>query len=61
MNQESKYLVIQGVPAVGAVHELVRLFEEHGTIEEHRLLDDYPSEQFTDVHLIKFEKILSAR
>ena len=61
MNQESKYLLVQGVPAVGATQELVKLFAIHGTITEYRILDDYPAEHFTEVYLVRFEKIQAAR
>ena len=52
---------MQGVPSVGAMDELVRLFAMYGTIEEYRLLDEYPAEEFTDVYWIKYRKIQSAR
>ena len=61
MNQESKYLLVQGVPAVGTSQELVKLFAIHGAISEYRILDDYPAEHFTEIYLIKFEKIQAAR
>ncbi|XP_077159049.1 RNA-binding protein 48 [Paroedura picta] len=61
INLESRYLLIQGVPALGVMKELVELFALYGTIEEYNPLDDYPSEEFTEVYLIKFQKIQSAR
>ncbi|XP_067648796.1 RNA-binding protein 48-like [Haliotis asinina] len=61
VNQESKYLLVQGVPAVGGCAELVKLFAVYGAIEEYRILDDYPAEEFTEVYLFKFKKIQSAR
>ncbi|XP_046551148.1 LOW QUALITY PROTEIN: uncharacterized protein LOC124260868 [Haliotis rubra] len=61
VNQESKYLLVQGVPAVGGVEELVKLFAVYGAIEEYRILDDYPAEEFTEVYLFKFKKIQFAR
>ncbi|XP_060798746.1 RNA-binding protein 48 isoform X2 [Neoarius graeffei] len=41
--------------------ELVQLFALYGVIEEYRVLDEYPAEQFTEVYLIKFQKLTSAR
>ncbi|XP_054847920.1 RNA-binding protein 48 isoform X2 [Eublepharis macularius] len=41
--------------------ELVEQFALYGTIEEYNPLDDYPAEEFTEVYLIKFQKIQSAR
>ncbi|XP_041366432.1 RNA-binding protein 48-like [Gigantopelta aegis] len=61
VNHESHYVLVQGVPAVGASHELVKLFALYGAIDEYRILDDYPSEDFTEVYLICFKKIQSAR
>jgi len=61
INQESKYLLVQGVPSVGVRKELIELFAIYGAIEEYRYLDEYPSEEFTDVYWIKFQKIQAAR
>ncbi|XP_046342744.2 uncharacterized protein LOC124123586 [Haliotis rufescens] len=61
VNQESRYLLVQGVPAVGGCAELVKLFAVYGAIEEYRILDEYPAEEFTEVYLFKFLKIQSAR
>ncbi|KAL8165175.1 UNVERIFIED_CONTAM: hypothetical protein K2H54_032484 [Gekko kuhli] len=61
INLESRYLLIQGVPALGVMKELVELFALYGTIEEYNPLDDYPAEEFTEVYLIKFQKIQCAR
>ncbi|XP_013908385.1 PREDICTED: RNA-binding protein 48 isoform X2 [Thamnophis sirtalis] len=61
VNLESRYLLIQGVPALGVMKELIELFALYGTIEEYNPLDGYPAEEFTEVYLIKFLKISSAR
>ncbi|XP_064410141.1 RNA-binding protein 48 [Latimeria chalumnae] len=61
INLESRYLLVQGVPAVGVMKELVELFALYGTIEEYRALDEYPAEKFTEVYLMKFQKLQSAR
>ncbi|KAK9957545.1 hypothetical protein ABG768_011786 [Culter alburnus] len=61
INLESRYLLVQGVPAIGVMSELVQLFALYGVIEEYRALDEYPAEQFTEVYLIKFQKLTSAR
>uniref|UniRef100_H3APZ3 RNA binding motif protein 48 n=1 Tax=Latimeria chalumnae TaxID=7897 RepID=H3APZ3_LATCH len=60
INLESRYLLVQGVPAVGVMKELVELFALYGTIEEYRALDEYPAEKFTEVYLMKFQKLQSA-
>ncbi|KAM5255659.1 RNA-binding protein 48 [Ctenodactylus gundi] len=61
INLESRYLLIQGVPAVGAMKELVERFALYGTIEEYHALDEYPAEDFTEVYLIKFMNLQNAR
>lgn len=54
-------MLVQGVPDIGASRELVRLFEVYGDIEEHKILENYPTEQFQEVHFIKYKKIQYAR
>uniref|UniRef100_A0A8B9T4W4 RNA binding motif protein 48 n=1 Tax=Anas platyrhynchos TaxID=8839 RepID=A0A8B9T4W4_ANAPL len=49
INLESRYLLIQGVPALGVMKESITA------------LDEYPAEQFTEVYLIKFQKVQCAR
>ncbi|XP_006160651.1 RNA-binding protein 48-like [Tupaia chinensis] len=61
INLESRYLLIQGVPAVGAMKELVERFALYGPIEQYNPLDEYPAEDFTEVYLIKFVNLQSAR
>uniref|UniRef100_U3EN38 RNA-binding protein 48 n=1 Tax=Callithrix jacchus TaxID=9483 RepID=U3EN38_CALJA len=61
INLESQYLLIQGVPAVGAMKELVERFALYGPIEQYNALDEYPAEDFTEVYLIKFVNLQSAR
>ncbi|XP_066847818.1 RNA-binding protein 48 [Anser cygnoides] len=61
INLESRYLLIQGVPALGVMRELVEQFALYGAIEEYHTLDEYPAEQFTEVYLIKFQKLQCAR
>ncbi|NXY88447.1 RBM48 protein, partial [Alcedo cyanopectus] len=61
INLESQYLLIQGVPALGVMKELVEQFALYGAIEEYHALDEYPAEQFTEVYLIKFQKLHCAR
>ncbi|XP_064648044.1 uncharacterized protein LOC135500477 [Lineus longissimus] len=62
VHQESKYLLVQGIPAVGASRELIKLFALYGAIDEYRILDEYPAaDQFTEVYWVKFQKIQAAR
>lgn len=59
---ESRYLIVQNVPAVNVVQELTNLFGLFGVIVETKILDDYPKkEQFNEVLLIKFERLSHSR
>ncbi|KAI3358536.1 hypothetical protein L3Q82_014955, partial [Scortum barcoo] len=61
INLESRYLMVQGVPSIGVMTELVQLCALYGDVEEYRPLDEYPAEDFTEVYLVKFKKLTSAR
>ncbi|KAK7110463.1 proline-rich protein 12-like [Littorina saxatilis] len=61
VNQESKYLLVQNVPAVGAKDQLAKLLSSYGTIAELHPLDEFPAEDFTEVYRVKFQRIQSAR
>ncbi|XP_038144601.1 RNA-binding protein 48 [Cyprinodon tularosa] len=61
VNLESRYLMVQGVPAIGVMTELIQLCALYGTVEEYRPLDEYPAEEFTEVYLVKFQRLPSAR
>ncbi|GFY62931.1 RNA-binding protein 48 [Trichonephila inaurata madagascariensis] len=61
VNQESVYLMINNVPAVGAAENLRALCDQYGIVEDFRSLDDYPCEEFTEVYLVKFSLFNAAR
>ncbi|KAM4705634.1 RNA-binding protein 48 [Rhinophrynus dorsalis] len=61
VNLESRYLLVQGVPAIGVMNELVQQFALYGAIEEYNALHEYPAEEFTEAYLIKFQRLQSAR
>ncbi|XP_072365383.1 RNA-binding protein 48 isoform X1 [Scyliorhinus torazame] len=61
INLESRHLLVQGVPAVGVMKELIELFALYGTIEEYFVLHEYPAEEFTEVYHIKYQRLQSAR
>jgi len=54
-------LLVQGIPALGIYEDLIKEFALYGAIEEYRVLDEYPAEEFTEVMWVKFVKIQSAR
>jgi hypothetical protein len=66
--QESKYLLIQNIPAIsGVLEQLLPYFNQYGNIEQYWRLDGYErkdpkdDEQFIDTILIKFVQIHQAR
>ncbi|KAL2903332.1 RNA-binding protein 48 [Bienertia sinuspersici] len=58
---ESKYLIVRNVPALGCGDELRQLFATYGDVEECKPMDAEECEQFTDVYWIKFHLISNAR
>ncbi|KAI8051537.1 hypothetical protein BDF22DRAFT_691215 [Syncephalis plumigaleata] len=61
INQESRYLVVENVPALNLAEELLHLFEGYGCIDEYRLLDDHPTEDHMDVYWIRYTNLKDAR
>jgi hypothetical protein len=66
--QESKYLLIQNVPAIaGVVEQLLPYFNQYGKVENYWKLDGYKrkdleeDERFIETILIKFVQINQAR
>ncbi|KAL1926382.1 hypothetical protein VTP01DRAFT_5903 [Rhizomucor pusillus] len=60
--QESRYLIVENVPALGIVDDLLKMCAAFGTVQEHYMLDDHPHvDQFTEVVWIKFESAVGAR
>lgn len=62
MIDESRYLLIQGVPAIAVAAELETLCKGFGSIEHLQRVPDYPSvEKFCEVYQVKFHTLQSAR
>ncbi|XP_030829991.1 uncharacterized protein LOC583571 [Strongylocentrotus purpuratus] len=62
INQESRYLLVHGVPDINITDELLKLLSLYGVIEEYRTLDDdQTAEEFTKTHWIKYANIQAAR
>ncbi|KAI8084060.1 uncharacterized protein B0P05DRAFT_570462 [Gilbertella persicaria] len=60
--QESRYLIIENVPNLGVIDQLVQLCNSFGQVEEHRMLDNHTSStDYADVIWIKYHEIRSAR
>ena len=62
INDESNYVLVQGVPALKLTKELLDLCSLYGAIQEYRLLEDFPEkEEFTQVYWIQYQQIQAAR
>ncbi|KAK4355441.1 hypothetical protein RND71_024412 [Anisodus tanguticus] len=58
---ESKYLIVRNVPALGCADQLSKLFSTYGQIEECKPMDAEDCEPFTDVFWIRFCRVDNAR
>ncbi|KAJ6914758.1 hypothetical protein NC651_016898 [Populus alba x Populus x berolinensis] len=58
---ESRYLIVRNIPALGCGDDLFKLFASYGDVEECKPMDADDCEQFTDVYWIKFRLISNAR
>ncbi|KAK0575025.1 hypothetical protein LWI29_032771 [Acer saccharum] len=58
---ESRYLIVRNVPAIGCGDDLLKLFASYGDIEECKPMDAEDCERFTDVYWIKFRLVSNAR
>ncbi|CAL9234569.1 unnamed protein product [Arabidopsis halleri] len=58
---ESRYLIVRNVPALGCGDDLMRLFMTYGEVEECKPMDAEDCAEFTDVYWIKFRLITNAR
>ncbi|GKV22908.1 hypothetical protein SLEP1_g32719 [Rubroshorea leprosula] len=58
---ESRYLIVRNVPALGCGDDLLKLFATYGDVEECKPMDAEDCEAFTDVYWIKFRLFSNAR
>ncbi|XP_045823499.1 RNA-binding protein 48-like isoform X1 [Trifolium pratense] len=58
---ESRYLIVRNVPALGCGNDMLQLFSTCGEVEECKPMDAEDCEQFTDVYWIKFCLFSNAR
>lgn len=61
VNDESRHLLIHGVPAIAVAAELQVLCQRFGSVEELKLVTDYPTEKFCEVYYARFRTVQSAR
>ncbi|EEF36995.1 RNA-binding protein 48 isoform X2 [Ricinus communis] len=58
---ESRYLIVRNVPALGCGDDLLKLFASYGDVEDFKPMDAEDCDQFTDVYWIKFSLVCNAR
>ncbi|XP_027334896.1 RNA-binding protein 48 isoform X2 [Abrus precatorius] len=58
---ESRYLTVKNVPALGCGDDLLQLFSSYGQVEECKPMDAEDCDPFTDVYWIKFRFFHNAR
>ncbi|KAK9294773.1 hypothetical protein QLX08_010714 [Tetragonisca angustula] len=61
VNDESKHLMICGVPKLQLGEEVRKLVEPYGTIKKIYIVPDYPTEEFTETYYVQYVHIQSAR
>ncbi|MPC13043.1 RNA-binding protein 48 [Portunus trituberculatus] len=61
VNDESKYLIVNGVPAIKIGQEMEMLCQRYGDLEYTHLLQEYPHEDYVEVYLIKYRRLKNAR
>lgn len=61
VSDESKYLLIRGVPTIGVTKELHATCAAHGDVSALSAIEDYPCEPFTKAYLLKYDNINHAR
>lgn len=61
VNDESKYLIVNGVPAIKIAQEMEMLCQRYGDLEYVHLLPDYPHDDYVEVYLVKYRWLKNAR
>ncbi|XP_027221289.1 RNA-binding protein 48 [Penaeus vannamei] len=60
VNDESKFLILTGIPAIKISNEVESLCLKYGHVEFIQPLPDYPCEAFTEAFLVRFARVKSA-
>ncbi|XP_076294751.1 RNA-binding protein 48 [Lasioglossum baleicum] len=61
INDESKHVVICGVPKLQLSEEVKKLVEPYGDVKRIHVVPDYPAEEFTEAYYLQYARIQSAR
>lgn len=60
VNDESKFLILTGIPAIKISNEVESLCLKYGHVEFIQPLPDYPCEAYTEASLVKYARVKSA-
>ncbi|XP_076625005.1 RNA-binding protein 48 isoform X1 [Colletes latitarsis] len=61
INDESKHLMICGVPKLQLHEEVKKLIDPYGEVKKVHVAPDYPTEEFTEAYYVQYARIQSAR
>ncbi|RHY28493.1 hypothetical protein DYB32_005937 [Aphanomyces invadans] len=62
VNEESRYILVRNIPALGATEELLQRLGEFGRVERHRLDDDHDdASEYIDVLWVQFDTVTASR
>ncbi|ETV97772.1 hypothetical protein H310_09125 [Aphanomyces invadans] len=62
VNEESRYILVRNIPALGATEELLQRLGEFGRVERHRLEDDHDdASEYIDVLWVQFDTVTASR
>ncbi|XP_076160286.1 uncharacterized protein LOC143143175 isoform X2 [Ptiloglossa arizonensis] len=61
INDESKHLMICGVPKLQLGEEVKKLVDPYGDVKKIHVASDYPTEEFTEAYYLQYARIQSAR
>lgn len=61
VNDESRYLILDGVSSIKISSELERLCQRYGDIDFLKMLPNYPHDDYVEVYLVKYKVLKNAR
>ncbi|XP_043250480.1 uncharacterized protein LOC122396291 isoform X3 [Colletes gigas] len=61
INDESKHLMVCGVPKLQLHEEVKKLIDPYGEVKKIHVAPDYPTEEFTEAYYVQYARIQSAR
>lgn len=61
VNDESRYVMVHNIPAIGVIDELLKRMSLYGNITSYRVVDEDAKESFTQAMWIQYETVNNAR